>query len=97
MASELPRRPLVEILTDPDGSKHYVISRDAITAKLYGSQIDVWWNRGHKKIIGGRTYRDEVLVLRQQDPDNDKADVICLTLAQCYQLLDAVSRAIVSR
>jgi hypothetical protein len=95
-SDELPRKPLCEIVTDADGSRTYIVGRSPINTKVTSQAVTVWWNRNGPLKIAGRKYYDEVVFLRQQETD-ERADVITLTLAQCYEMLDAISRAIESR
>ena len=95
---ELPRKPRARCITDPaDNSVHYIVNEEKYpTPTGLSPSLNVWWNRDPKKIVGGRTVRNERLVLRQLNRENE-ADVIMITLGQLYDLIDALNRAVENR
>ena len=50
--------------------------------------VEVWWARRFKNL------REETLMIRQETPGNDRADVIELTLGQVYDLIHALANAV---
>ena len=78
----------VETITDKYGTEYYIPDVEPMTtrggAELPGSpSISVWWNRLH----------EEKLMIRQET-ENDRADVIELTLGQAYDLIEALNRVV---
>lgn len=67
----------------------YTIPADTATRTVGGKglpacpSVDVWWARRFKH------KREETLMIRQETPGNDRADVIELTLGQVYDLIHA--------
>jgi len=49
--------------------------------------VDVWWSRNDKK-------SGETLIIRQEYADRATADVLELTFAQVYDLIDALNKAV---
>jgi hypothetical protein len=79
-----------------NGSLHYVVEREAFTVgnkQETSPCVNVWWNREGRKVLGGRTYRTEALVIRQEN-GRVGADVILLTPGQVYDLIDALNKAV---
>lgn len=73
--------PLCKISTEA-GSTYFEIAREDPAP-----DINVWWDR----VRGDQ----EVLLIRQEAaPGADMADVVMLTHAQAYALLDALNRAL---
>lgn len=52
--------------------------------------IDVWWSRDSNK----KSTNEETLIIRQEYADRDTADVLELTFAQVYDLIDALNKAV---
>lgn len=50
--------------------------------------IDIWWSRSFER------KSEETLVIRQEYADRDTADVLELTFAQVYDLIDALNKAV---
>jgi hypothetical protein len=75
---------------DPHGTT-FTIPEDKAVFTANGKRIKpspevtVWWNRDR---------RDETLIIRQEFPERDTADVLELTLAQVYDLHHALGCAI---
>ena len=96
--AEHPRKPVptvprCAIKKDNDGF-HYTVAQSQTHRGTSSPSIDVWWNRQERIRIGGRTTQDEMLIIRQQDDNQDSADVIICTLGQAYDLIDALWRAV---
>jgi hypothetical protein len=65
------------------------------TTRTVGGQVlpacpaaEVWWARRFKD------RREETLMIRQETPGNEHADVIELTLGQVYDLIHALGHAV---
>lgn len=50
--------------------------------------LEVWWSRDFK------ARSEETLIIRQEYEDRSTADVLELTLAQAYDLIDALNQAV---
>lgn len=74
---------------DDGGSEHYVVEREENSPS-----IDVWWNRGPRHKLLGRTVLEEHVCIRQDSGETNDADVIVTTHGQAYDLIDALVRAI---
>lgn len=51
-------------------------------------QVEIWWSRSFER------KSEETLVIRQEYPDRATADVLELTFAQVYDLIDALNKAV---
>lgn len=81
-----------KVFRDTHGSLWRVPAQPDVTTKggkKYEGcpQIDIWWDRGTDKA-------DENLIIRQENEDGEKADVLQLTLSQAYDLIHALGWAI---
>ena len=64
-------------------------SKDAKGHMLKGYPgLDLWWSRDFK------ARAEETLIIRQEYVDRSTADVLELTLAQAYDLIDALNQAV---
>lgn len=75
--------PLCKINRDKDGTV-FEIDRDGI-----GEKVELWWDRSTKG--------NEMLFVRQENVGMQMADVVALSLAQVYALIDATNRAVMDR
>lgn len=78
---------------DQHGTSYTIAAAD--TVKTPGAkflpgcpQVDVWWSRSFER------KSEETLVIRQEYADRATADVLELTLAQVYGLIDALNKAV---
>jgi hypothetical protein len=78
--------------TDSYGTTYHIDEAPAV--KTPGAKyrpgcpsVEVWWSRD-----GAKT--DETLIIRQEYPDRNTADVLELTFGQVYDLIDALNRAV---
>jgi hypothetical protein len=81
--------------TDAHGTTYIILAEDAV--KTPGGQVrpgcpavEVWWSRNDKKV-------DETLIVRQEYPYREHAEVMELTFGQVYDLIDALNRAVESK
>lgn len=80
------------VIRDKHGTT-FIVPEDKSVKTVGGHQLpgshelQVWWARTFKD------RRDETLLIRQQS-NSDKADVIELTLGQVYDLIHALSHAV---
>jgi hypothetical protein len=77
---------------DANGTTYFVpqasVGRDPSGRVLAGlPEVQVWWARRFKDL------KDETLIIRQES-NEDKADVIELTLGQVYDLIHALGAAV---
>lgn len=93
----LPKKltPLYKAIKDTYGTLFQVPEAPTIRTvagkRLAGRpRVDVWWDRDMKN------RSDEELILRQENNEK-QADVITLTLAQVYSLIEALNKAVESR
>lgn len=78
---------------DPHGTTFNVPAANIVVtpgAKTRASfpGVQVWWSRSFKD------KSEETLVIRQEYPERDTADVLELTLGQTYDLIDALCKAV---
>lgn len=75
----------------------FIIPADTTTRTVGGHVLpalpacEVWWARRFKHL------REETLMIRQETPGNDRADVIELTLGQVYDLIHALGHAVLAQ
>jgi len=84
-----PKKPRCIIKKDKDGYQYTVEAE----ANGVFPAIEVWWMRKPRQRFEGVTNVEEHLIIRQDNGDN--ADVILLTPGQTYDLIDALTRAVV--
>lgn len=78
----------------------YTISAALATKQPNGHQlagypaVDVWWSRDFGAGSATKSLAEETLVIRQEYEDRSTADVLEVTLAQAYDLIDALNRAV---
>lgn len=95
MTSEKDREPLripkvtrCAVKKDKDGT-HYMIPKDGAVFP----EVTVWWSRGKRVRVKGRTEMPEYLCVKQ-DNGTDRADVILLSPGQVFDALDAFTKAL---
>jgi hypothetical protein len=81
--------------SDPHGTLFQVPAAQIVVtpgAKTRSSfpGLDVWWSRSFKD------KSEETLIIKQEYPDRNTADVLELTLGQTYDLIDALVKAVES-
>lgn len=76
--------PLCKIIKDKLGVA-FGIERDGPS-----TPAEIWWDRSLSKRKDG----PELLFIRQDGPDGADANVVHLTLAQVYAVIDALNRAV---
>jgi hypothetical protein len=54
--------------------------------------LEAWWQRKVRAAPGGRTFKDEVLCIRQDG--EPRADVLTLTFGQVYDLIAALNQIV---
>jgi hypothetical protein len=72
---------------DKNGT-HYTVPSEGVEFP----EVTIWWSRGARKRVNGRTEMPEYLCMKQENGD-DRADVILLTPGQVYDALDAFTKA----
>lgn len=86
----------IKIERDSNGTTYIIPAADGVTNprgyKLAGyPEVDVWWARSFHKTSG--TQASETLIIRQEYPDREQADVLELTQGQVYDLIEALNTA----
>ena len=84
-----PNKPRCIIKKDKNGYQ-YIVEAEA---NGVFPAIEVWWLRKPRKYLEGVAHVEEHLIIRQDNEDS--VDVILLTPGQTYDLIDALTRAVV--
>lgn len=82
-----------QVSSDQHGTSYKIPSAEASKQpnghRLAGyPAVDVWWSRS------AAAKSEETVIIRQEYEDRSTADVLELTLAQTYDLIDALNRAV---
>jgi hypothetical protein len=77
------------IVRKDKGGTYYVAPKDGVEHP----EVAMWWSRGKRVKVLGRTHMPEYLCIKQ-DNGEDRADVLLLSPGQVYDMLDALTQAV---